>query len=248
MDTRVVELLQCTPLELLRVSLSKPYKTEVFTNSRAVSTPDFLGKVKRICIDNKHSSVLEHVVFSYNINNISRLCLQELVRHRIASYTIESTRYVLPKNIDEIEKDVHTLLTEENIDRLVEVAHKYIVLYQPKGDKNVDTILSEQLNTLHTFLTGFLHGLKEGKSFDSVKYILPECWKTSLVVTMNLRSMINFARLRLDKRAHIEIRSLAMDMINALPKEYAELIEYACLKNNVGDYTFTGGSKWSARL
>ena len=243
MDTRVVELLQYTPLELLRVSLSKPYKTEVFTNPDAVNTPDFLGKVKRICIDNKHSSVLEHVVFSYHVKNISRLCLQELVRHRIASYTVESTRYVLPKNIDEIEKDVHTLVTEDNIDKLREVAHKYIVLYQPKGNGEDDIIFSEQLNTLHTFLTGFLHGLKDGRSFDSIKYILPECWKTSLVVTMNLRSMINFARLRLDKRAHIEIRSLAMDMVNALPKEYIELIEYACLKNNVGNYTFNGGNK-----
>ena len=92
-------------------------------------------------------------------------------------------------------------------------ASKYIVL---TGDIEVDTmsvIALEQTRVL----------VSRGKSNDKLKYTMPECFKTSLVWTVNMRSLQNFLSLRTDKAALAEIRELAYEIFAALPVEHGYL-------------------------
>lgn len=155
-----------------------------------------------------HKSVSEHCIYVFNIKGISRLCLQELARHRLASYSVKSTRYTL----SQLAKDEHFSITEtgmankQNLQR----ATKYINL---TGNELVDSCAVSSLSNLQV-------ALKDGIKNDIAKYCLPECWKVDLVWTINIRSLMNFLELRLSNSAHFEIRELAKNILNTLPKEH----------------------------
>ena len=149
-----------------------------------------LALLKKI-IDSKHESVLEHMVFTFKITDISRACLQELARHRIASYSVKSTRYTLKELRDtpdnELEKflidDIESIVKSSAIDSL----------------KKIKMMLN-----------------MSNPDMDKIKYALPECYKTELVWTINLRSLRNFLKLRLSLKAHQEIRKLATIVYSCL--------------------------------
>ena len=149
-----------------------------------------LALLKKI-IDSKHESVLEHMVFTFKITDISRACLQELARHRIASYSVKSTRYTLKELRDtpdnELEKflidDIESIVKSSAIDSL----------------KKIKMMLN-----------------MSNPDMDKIKYALPECYKTELVWTINLRSLRNFLKLRLSLKAHQEIRKLATIIYSCL--------------------------------
>lgn len=144
----------------------------------------------RNIIKNGHTSTLEHCVFTFHIMGISRACLQELVRHRIASYSVKSTRYTL-----------------KEITNAADLS-KFVV-----DGKGIETLSIVQKY------------LKEGAPTDQVKYYLPESFKTELIMTINARSLINFFKLRLSKKAFFEIRNLASEMREQV-KDYNILFEH----------------------
>lgn len=142
-----------------------------------------LALLKKI-IDSKHESVLEHLVFTFKIKGISRACLQELARHRIASYSVKSTRYTLKELRDTPDDELEKFLIED-----IEPIVKYSSI--------------ESLKKIKMMLN------MPNPDMDKIKYALPECYKTELVWTINLRSLRNFLKLRLSLKAHQEIRKLA---------------------------------------
>lgn len=228
MDSIKIQLLHYTPKEILIEAMSMPYRTENFKN---LSTENAMKKIKAICVDKKHSSVLEHVNFNFKIEGISRLCLQELVRHRIASYTVESTRYTLPD--DNKLYDIHTKFceikqtenksySEEELDRLIELFKPYIVFYNNMGLEEK----AELISVINMFFTNKRFNLYNNYlSNDKLKYFLPEAWRTNLVVSINLRSLRNLLQLRLTKQAHFEIRYVANLIFKQIPEEYKILFE-----------------------
>ena len=153
-------------------------------------------------IKNGHHSILEHIYYTFFISGISRLCLQELVRHRIASYSVQSTRYILKKILKniKIKKDVD----------------KYFV-FSP--DIPVEFQREEAYKKIMV-----LKQLKDNYSNDNLKYLLPENLKTELVMSMNCRELRHFLKLRLDKRAHFEIRELAKNVYYALPDDHKKIL------------------------
>jgi len=189
MDRIKVKLLHITPMSVALEALKKPYKNDKVTE-------DLFNKVIKV---DKHKSVMEHLVFNFEIDGISRLCLQELARHRIASLTVQSTRFTL----QELAKDPNPEI------------HKYFV---------IPTCLSHREKEMHEFILSLY--LKDIKDFyrlyqasnDVLKYFLPESFRTSLVWTVNARSLLNFLNLRTSEKAHFEIRHLA----NLIKKELAD--------------------------
>lgn len=153
--------------------------------------------IERIGNQHKHKSVLEHLVYTFDIDGISRACLQEVARHRMASYSVKSTRYTLKelKNAHDVE------LGDYIIDDL-------------DADLRVDVYKQLQL---------VRQRLQEGVSNDKVKYLLPEAYKTSLTMTINARSLQNFLELRTSKAALWEIQDLANALFNALPDDHKYL-------------------------
>ena len=164
--------------------------------------------IDRVGNQNKHKSTLEHLVYTFDIDGISRACLQEVARHRIASYSVKSTRYTL-KELREA-----SLSKEEDYD-------KFLV---KTGFQHIDSINEETLNAVQAELV-------KNKSNDYAKYTLPEAYKTSLVMTINARSLQNFLELRSSKHALWEIRGLARELYTALPVDHQYLFEY-CIKDN----------------
>ena len=150
----------------------------------------------------KHKSVLEQLVYWFDIDGISRACLQELARHRTARMTVKSSRYTL-KEIKDIYKEdggfdeffVHT-----NVDRIDEEIYNAIYT------------LAEQLSL------GTL-------SNDTAKYMLPEAFKTRLQWQIDGRNLQNFLELRTSKDALWEIRLLARAVFDAIPDEHKYLYE-----------------------
>jgi len=145
----------------------------------------------------KHASTLEHLVYNFTIDGVSRALLQELARHRMASLSVKSTRYTLKELKDEQPFKLHELKRAE----------KYIVL---TGEPMVDVCSIKALDNLRELL-------KHGISNDKAKYCLPESYKTQVTWTINARSLQNFISLRSDKAALWEIRELAEAVFQALP-------------------------------
>ena len=151
----------------------------------------------------KHASTLEHLVYNFYIEGISRALLQELSRHRMASLSVKSTRYTLKELKSE---DIFTC-------KDVERAQKYLVLTE---NPMVDEMSIKALENLRLVLV-------EGISNDKAKYCLPESYKTELTWTISARSLQNFLTLRSDKSALWENQNLAHALYNALPEEHKYL-------------------------
>lgn len=149
----------------------------------------------------------EHLVYSFEIDGISRACLQELARHRMASYSVKSSRYTLK----ELKEEDEFIYSYTNLRR----ASKYVIL---TNDMNTDKAILVALENLRTLI-------KDSKSNDVAKYALPESYKTQLVWTINARSLQNFLSLRTSKSALKEIRELAYAVFKALPEDHKYLFE-----------------------
>ena len=156
--------------------------------------------IKRVGFKLKHESVLEHSLLVYHIE-CSRAMLQELARHRHISLTVKSTRYTLKQLLKE--------KFEVNWDKKEYSSsfEKYLVF---TGDWDIDRYNISMLLAL-------IKNLKENKSNDIVKYMLPEAFKTELQLSLNLRELIHILELRTSKDALWEFRQIAFEMINVLP-------------------------------
>ena len=179
-------------------------------------TDDDKELLNRLIHKNKHESIMEHVTFVFKITGITRMVLIELTRHRIASYSVRSTRYTLTELKKEkpfLERENMSLkVSEENIKR----ASKFIDL----SPTNLDTTF-QRVQALENLRLAVICS----NNIDEIKFLVPECYLTDLVFTINARSLKNFFNLRLSKSAHYKIRELAQAIFSALPPEHTFLFE-----------------------
>ena len=203
-----VKLLNFTPLEIADIAICKCYGNEPHSDKEKVK-----ARINRVANVSKHASTIEHLGYSFDIDGISRACLQELARHRVASYTVKSSRYTLQelKDADDILEKGYMFFTEE----VGKIATKFIVF---TGNQTVDGVSIHNLGMLQ-------RTLKKGIANDIAKYCMPEAYKTSLVMTINARSLQNFLELRSSKHALWEIRLLAKAIYNVIPEEHKFLYE-----------------------
>ena len=153
--------------------------------------------IERIGNKFKHKSVMEQLVYWFDIDGISRACLQELARHRTARLTVKSSRYTLKEVIN-------------NPTRITD----FLVL---TGNNSVDTV---SRLSLYNLIDSYNN---EGVSNDKLKYCLPEAFKTRLQWQIDGRNLQNFLELRTSKDALWEIRELAYNIFDNLPEEHKYL-------------------------
>lgn len=158
----------------------------------------------------KHASTLEHLNYNFYIQEISRACLQELARHRHASFSVKSTRYTLKELRNEAK------FRENDFEN----AGRYLVFC---GNEAVDNASIKALENLREILQTSI-------SLDLAKYCLPESYKTELTFSINARSLQNFLSLRSSKSALWEIRALARALFDALPEEHQFIFEH-CMQD-----------------
>ena len=208
-------------------------------------------------------SVLEHIVFTFFIDGVTRVCSHQLVRHRLASYTQESQRYSEERIIMCLECLAQRLYQEhlENIERSYgsravdsEARLVEMVLLEHDIWLSYSRVISDLLNTyaylgvedclgiafdtercdretLLRSLQTYVRLRMCGKPAEEARYVLPQCTKTSLLMTVNLRELIHIACLRLSPRAQNEIRELVSKMVEqvkTIVPEIEVLIEKMC--------------------
>lgn len=160
------------------------------------------GVEKHVMESHKYPSVLEHVVFTFLVEGISRVTSHQLVRHRIASYTQESQRYSAVERDYVIPDTVIKAGFEEEFRKLMDEAYR---LY----DKMVNA----------------------GVPYEDARYIIPQAVTTRLLMTVNLRELIHIACLRLSLHAQWELRELVKLMIDeakSLIPELPHLLQEMC--------------------
>jgi thymidylate synthase (FAD) len=155
----------------------------------------------------KHSSTLEHLVYTFKVKNFCRAVLQESARHRIASRTVKSTRYTLKELKGE------EPFSANNLDDFHRAA-KYVRFID--NEPFMNDIIIKQLELLRL-------AVSSGKANDITKLALPESYLTEEYLTINARSLQNFLALRSDKSAFWLIREVAQALYDALPDEHKYL-------------------------
>ncbi|KUH33572.1 thymidylate synthase [Thermococcus celericrescens] len=142
-----------------------------------------------------HESILEHAVLTFAIEGCSRTCSHQLVRHRLASYTQQSQRYIKlnPNDVEE------TFVIPESVkekpglyEKWKELMRKAIELYEESYNAGVHQ--------------------------EDARFVLPQAVRTKLVMTMNLRELKHFFGLRACERAQWEIREVAWKMLEEIAK------------------------------
>lgn len=139
-----------------------------------------------------HDSPVEHVGFTFAVEGISRACSHQVVRHRIASYSQQSQRYVT---------DTMDYILPPAIARIPEARERFEVFMD-----EVKSAYGDLKDILET------HGRKS-KANEDARFVLPQAAETKIVLTMNVRSLLHFFNLRCCLRAQWEVRALADEML-----------------------------------
>jgi thymidylate synthase (FAD) len=151
-----------------------------------------------------HLSPVEHISFTFGIEGISRACTHQLVRHRVASYSQQSQRYVKAEQFDYI--------IPPSIKQDPQLAQEFEKL-MAEAQKNYTGLL-KRLEAL---------GYNGEAGQQDARYVLPNAAETKIIVTMNARELLHFFRVRCCNRAQWEIREMSERML-ALVKTIAPTI------------------------
>lgn len=179
--------------------------TEISENLTEESTAKFVKMLSSF----GHESPIEHVSFTFGIEGVSRALLAQITRHRIASYSVQSQRYVT--------MDDFPFVTPPEIENIPEA--KALFEEAMAADRNYYDRLSKLLKAHHKKENLSL-GLDEKaadkaaekKANEDARFVLPNACETKMVVTMNARSLLNFFKVRCCSRAQWEIREVAEKM------------------------------------
>lgn len=164
-------------------------KATVEDLQRRVEDTDQQAFVQKI-MDMGHDSVLEHATFTFGVEGVSRVLLAQLTRHRLASYSVQSQRYVTFK--DGFDYVIPPKIVDLGADAVQEYAR--------------------QMETMGRWYREWCAKLGEGGQEDA-RFVLPEASATRLMMTMNVRELRHFFSLRCCRRAQWEIRELATAML-----------------------------------
>lgn len=228
------------PEETIAMAAKLCYSPSEIKDLKENLTEEKIKKFIKHLVDLGHESPLEHITFTFGIEGISRACSLQLVRHRIASYSQQSQRYVDGENFDFITPpsisnstvshhiaDDIDFFTAEVYDQAIEkIKDTYITLRDDLFLQNLN-IFEKEHNI--TFTDEEKKNFKEDhpqtanilmkKACEDARYILPNACTTKIICTFNVRSLWNFFKLRLCNRAQWEIREVAEEMLKLCLKE-----------------------------
>lgn len=187
-------------------------------------TPEKTEKFIHMLTSFGHESPVEHVSFTFAVEGVSRSLLAQLTRHRIASYSVQSQRYVGKENFEYI--------IPPEIDAIPEARELFVRAME--NDRETYRELNRILTEKHA-ADNLAAGMEEKKALSAAskkanedsRYVLSNACDTKLVMTMNVRSLYNFFSLRCCSRAQWEIRALALEMLRLVKAVSPVLFENA---------------------
>ena len=184
-----------------------------------------IEKFLAMLVDLGHESPIEHISFTFGVEGISRTLTHQLVRHRIASFSQQSQRYVRLKQFEyiippSIEGD------EEAKKLFIESMEKDQEYYNKITEILYNKYYKEYMENAK-FSEKDAKSKAEKKAIEDARYVFPNACETKIVFTMNARSLMNFFRLRTCERAQWEIREMATEMLKKVKKVYPNLFKNA---------------------
>lgn len=139
-----------------------------------------------------HHSVIEHAVFTFSVEGVSRALTHQLVRHRVASFSQQSQRYV---SMD---------------------SASYVTPHTVEGDVGASKVFDE---TMDAIWDAYRKLEELGIPPEDARYLLPNGCTTNITITMNARELLHFFSLRCCNRAQWEIREMADRMLEICREE-----------------------------
>lgn len=238
-----VELLTHTPEpdKLIAAAAKLCYAKSDITTLMDKLTPEKTEQFLTMLSELGHESPIEHVTFTFGIEGVSRALLAQITRHRIASFSVQSQRYVskmnfeyiLPPSIAEI-----PAAREEYIRAMEEDAAHYASLQETLTAAHTERLIAEGVPADEAKRKA------EKLANEDARFVLPNACDTRMIVTMNARSLLNFFRLRCCNRAQWEIREVAIAMLKLVREVSPQLFRYAgpsCLKGKCAEGSYTCG-------
>jgi len=186
-----VELIDCTTDPLFVIS----FAARTCYNSHNKDKMDIRDKFVQGLIKSGHETPLEFASATFMISGISRICQNQLVRHRHASYCVMSERYVDVSNM--------------------EFTYPYSVLKQYEG-------MVEYVNEAKRI---YKEMLDNGIDKQDARFLLPQGINTNVCVNMNFRALRLFLKLRLDIHSQWEIRQVALEIYDICKDRWPWLVE-----------------------
>jgi len=173
-------------------------------------------------LESGHTSPIEHVSFTFALSGVSRALTHQLVRHRLASYSQQSQRYVDASHFDYIMPPAiaHNAVAKERFMRFM-----------------------DDVGQAYRDIRGLLEagGSAGTKANEDARFVLPQAAQTRIVVTMNCRSLLNFFEQRCCMRAQWEIRAVADKMLDACRQVLPEIFTLAGARCERLQYCPEGG-------
>ena len=212
-----VKLLAYTPEAEKVVSMAAKlcYSKQGIDGIQENLTDEKVAKYLAMIMSYNHESTIEHVSFTFGIEGVSRSLTHQLVRHRIASYSQKSQRYVSEGQFSyvvppEIENDNEAyekfILAMENIQKTYDGITE--ILKKKHYENYINSGVSEKKSLRDA----------EKKAIEDARFVLPNACETKIIVTMNARTLLHFFKERCCKRAQWEIRALAEEMLKEAKK------------------------------
>ncbi|MDD4504026.1 MAG: FAD-dependent thymidylate synthase [Clostridiaceae bacterium] len=173
-----------------------------------------VDKFLKMLMDLGHESPIEHVVFTFGVEGISRVLTHQLVRHRVGcSYSQQSQRYVrlaqfeyiIPPEIEKI-----PAAKERFIKSMEEDQKAYNELVELLREEHLKRYLAEGK------IEKQARSMAEKTAIEDARYVFPNACETKIVFTMSARALMNFFRQRCCNRAQWEIREMAEEMLRQL--------------------------------
>jgi thymidylate synthase (FAD) len=225
--------LRCTPEPERLVALAARLcysPASIADLGEQISAKDIRTFVRRV-LSMGHASVLEHVVLTFGIEGISRAASHQLVRHRIASYSQQSQRYVSAD---------FGYVTPETIGEAESPGGK-------RGAGGLAALFHDHMEKSADLYAKLVAG---GIPPEDARFVLPNASETKILVTMNARELHHFFALRLCRRAQWEIREAAMRMFELAVAQAPLLFEKAgpgCVRGKCPEGEFTCGKAAEVR-
>lgn len=210
-----VELLRCTekPEELVAMAAKLCYSAAGVDELRqGVSEQDQTSFVSKLT-DMGHLSPIEHTSFTFGVEGVSRSLLAQITRHRIASFSVKSQRYVGEGSGVQDDGVFNYIIPPRIAELGPEEAQEF-------------TRQMAQMQKWYDYWLGKLAVYGDAAKEDA-RFVLPNAAETKLVVTMNARELLHFFNIRCCNRAQWEIRALATEMLRLVRGESPVLFREA---------------------
>ncbi len=231
-----VELLRHTPRpeEVVAMGAKLCYSPANISDLKeGIESRDQSGFVDKL-VSMGHMSPVEHVSFTFGVEGISRACTHQIVRHRVASYSQQSQRYVGEQTARH-EGEVFDYVIPPSV-----VDAGRAEWFAEKMKK-----IQGWYDELNTAL-----GDRGERSQEDARFLLPNAAETKIIITMNARELLHFFRVRCCNRAQWEIRNMAFEMLLKVKEAAPKLFQNAgpgCVRGKCPEGKMTCGKSEEVR-